>query len=301
MKKAIYSILTMGIVFSLVLPVFAVSPNAKAIGRATVSPSASASPSPTITPSGSSTQSIQKGLDEYRSAKQDKKVEKLQAYGQRLIESRIEFIEKLISQTKASKQIPEDSKDELIADLEKNIDGLNELKTKIANETDLEQLKALVKSIFADYRIMAIVLPRNRAKLAVARSRLVLNKLDNLSIKIEKLISLAEKNNLDITQVQALLDDYEVKIAEAKKQLNLAFLKFSQMDPSNTQQAKTLLAEGKAALKAAKAALEAAKKDLKQITATLRLQFKYGYSSGTGYSSGIGYWGSGYSDTGYDD
>ncbi|MDO8571320.1 MAG: hypothetical protein Q7R79_01445, partial [bacterium] len=84
----------------------------------------------------------------------------LKSLGTAKINDRVKALEKAIKNLDKSLRLTTEQKVELITDLRNHLDALKVLLGKIKAETDLAKLRELVKSIYTDHRIVAVVLPR---------------------------------------------------------------------------------------------------------------------------------------------
>lgn len=204
-------------------------------------------------------------LQAYKAAAANVRLEKLQEYGQNAITERIKVLQNITAQVEANKRLTETDKAGIKASVTAEITKIQGLKAEIAETTDLGTLKDLVKKIHSDYKIYAVIKPKQIAIMATARVQGATNRLKNLQVKMENLIVKANEKDVDITTMQAKIDDYKAKISEAQVYIDQAKASFMAMSVTDAGKAKTQLEDGKALLNKAQESLKAAALDLKGI------------------------------------
>lgn len=125
--------------------------------------------------------------------------------GENLIIARVNSLNGLKKRVAANK-LTDAQKIELTAMVDENINGLNNLKAQIQAGTDIKAARELVKSIYANFRIYAVFIPK--AHLIIALDRLQ-NHLDNIGAVAEKIqagINKAKEKGKDVSKRQAALD-----------------------------------------------------------------------------------------------
>lgn len=195
-----------------------------------------------------------------------KAVERLHRLGAKLIDHRVNLLNKGIERVNRSAKVSETERNAITGDLTANIDSLTSLKSSIEAETDLETLRAKVKSIFTDYRIFAVVLPRDRGELIVGRANAILGRLNALSAKIAKWIDAGKARGKDMTEAEQAYADFQSKLADARAQVDSAMTHFQAMKASaDLTEPRDHLQQGKDAMRQARNDLKAAAEDLRKI------------------------------------
>lgn len=108
----------------------------------------------------------------------------------------------------------------LLADVKTNIDGLNALKTTLDVETDARAARQDVEKIYTQFRIYAVVLPRDYRRLHLAVEITVAHKLNGLKASTEKLIADAPADKKD--ELNRLFTDFKNQLADAESNIGLA-------------------------------------------------------------------------------
>jgi len=198
------------------------------------------------------------------------RLEVLRKKGDHLISVRIKALNKGISRLKSAVRISDEDRDSLISDLQTNIDGLNDLKTKIDAETDLVAMKSEVRSIFVDFRIFMVVLPRDKGLFAVARLNHAVGKLENVSAKLETAINELKQAGKDTSEADGYLTALKNDLANAKSDINQAESTFSSMTPEKDDEAKSMVKSGIAFVRAARQNIKDAIQQARKISTWLR-------------------------------
>jgi hypothetical protein len=144
-------------------------------------------------------------------------------FGDQQISNRIAALNKLstaITNDHNKHTIDDAHADALQADVKKNVDGLNALKTTLDAETDAQAARQDVEKVYTQFRIYAVVLPRDYRRLHVAVEITVDNKLSALKTPTEKLINNAPAGKKD--ELNKLFSDYKDRLADAESQIDLA-------------------------------------------------------------------------------
>lgn len=116
----------------------------------------------------------------------------------------------------------------LQADVTTNQTGLTALKTKLDAETTMQAATQDVKSIFTQFRIYAVVLPRDYHELWLDILMYVDGKLKAVRDKIQSLIQQVDSlyhdgdHDSDKAALHAAFADYNAQLAEAEAQIDAA-------------------------------------------------------------------------------
>jgi hypothetical protein len=170
------------------------------------------------------------------------------------------------------KTITSDQANTLQADVTTNENGLAALKTRLDAETDVKAARQDVQNIFLEFRIFAVVLPRDYHQLHLDIETNIMIKLKNLEPTLQQAINGAPGANQ--AQLNTLFSDYKAQVAAAETQIDTAQVDIPALTPANfnTNRAtyETTLSNLSAAEKAANQGLHLASKDLDQITKLLK-------------------------------
>jgi len=204
-------------------------------------------------------------------ARRQKTIDRLHALGDKMIDRRVAALNKAITRVNNSKKVATADRDALVSDLNANINNLNTLKATIDGDSEIDSLKNEIKSIVIDYRIYAVVLPRDRGKLIDGRINAILSRIDTLSSKLDTWLDSAKKRGFDLSHIDELDQDFKAKLADAHSQADEAMNQFSAMQPAaDLGAAKNHLSAGKTAMRRVRDDLKAARGDLRQIIITFK-------------------------------
>ncbi|MGZ3599735.1 MAG: hypothetical protein ACXWQ5_08455 [Ktedonobacterales bacterium] len=196
-------------------------------------------------------------------------------YGDARITERQAALTKLgtaISDRAKDKHITSDQANSLQSDVATNQSGLAALKTKLDAETQASAARQDVKNIYEQFRIFAVVLPRDYRTLELDIEINVKQKLKDLEPKLQTAIDSAPSGIKD--QLTALYNDYVLQVANAEGQIDAAQGQLPELTPTNfnTNQTgyKTALTNLRNDVRTASKDLHQAGKDLHQMTKLLK-------------------------------
>lgn len=158
----------------------------------------------------------------------------VQTFGNQLIATRLTSLGTLASKATTAftaGHITSAQNTFLQTDVTNNVNGLNSLKTTLDSATDELAARADVKLIFIQFRIYAVVLPRDFRLLHVDVELWVDGKLRALQPTIETLIDQAPAN--EKAQLQTLYSDYKAQLGEAEAQMDAAQGQYNVLTPQN--------------------------------------------------------------------
>lgn len=136
-----------------------------------------------------------------------------------------------ISERATDKHITSDQANALHADVTTNQNGLAALKTKLDAETDGIVARHDVKSIYEQFRIYAVVLPRDYRTLELDIEINVTHKLKDLEPMLQDALNGAPSSIKD--QLTTLYNDYVTQVANAEAQIDAAQGELPQLTPAN--------------------------------------------------------------------
>lgn len=127
--------------------------------------------------------------------------------------------------------ITSDQSSVLQSDVSTNQRGLAALKSKLDAETDPKAARQDVVNIFFQFRIFAVVLPRDYRRLYFDVAVNVDNKLRSLGPDVQQTISKAPAG--EQAQSNTLFNDYKTQLSTAESQFDLAQAAFPALTPAN--------------------------------------------------------------------
>lgn len=199
------------------------------------------------------------------------------AAGDALIAKRqtsLNTLKEKISTDLTTAKLTSDQASTLQSDVATNQTGLANLKTKLDAEQNVKDARQDVVNIFQQFRIYAVVLPRDYRHIEMDIEVNVKAKMQNVAPTIKTAIGSAPADKK--AQLNMLLSDYQKQIAAAESQLDTAQNDFPAMTPENFNQNRTSYETSRTALdnalKAARADLRQAAKDLKEMARILGIK-----------------------------
>ena len=193
------------------------------------------------------------------------KLAKVIAKSDTAITARITALNNLNTRVADLKNVSATAKSNVSASVQTNISGLTALKAKIDADTDGTTALADAKTITANYRIYALVIPQGYILASSDRVSTIVGILNTLSGKLETRITDAGTAGKDTTALKASLSDYNAKMADASAQGQAAESGVGSLTPD--QGNASVLASNTAALKASRADIKTATADIKAARA----------------------------------
>lgn len=197
----------------------------------------------------------------------------VQQFGDKAINDRLGALEKLkVSAQTAdkNKNITDAQRDSIVSDANVNENGLKSLKSKLDAETDMKSAVADVKNIFVQFRIYAVVLPRDYGEILLFHEQNVTGRMTDLEPTIADLIQKDKNAGHDVTKLLALQSDYISKLTDASKNETAAQGLIPSLIPANYPGTNGTLKTYRADLKTAHQDIIGAASDLHQIYQILK-------------------------------
>lgn len=144
---------------------------------------------------------------------QAQRLERIKREASRLIEKRLNSLNRLLERVNNYSKLTQDEKSSLASSIQVNIDGLNALKEKINADTDVETAKADAKTIITNYYIYRMFEPKIRLLLATDRLQDLSANLSNTSVSLQNLINTLKSEGKDTASLQVLLDDINSQLS----------------------------------------------------------------------------------------
>ncbi len=169
-------------------------------------------------------------------------------------------------------RITQDEATPLQNDVSTDTSGLQALQTKLDGESDTKAARQDVALIYSQFRVYAVVLPRDYRRLALDMMQTLDGKLTGAEASIEKRIDAAPAS--ERPQLQATFDDYKAKLGEAEGQIDAANGQIAVLTPQNYNTARstydTAFTDYKNDESTAHGDVKAAGADLHSIVQTLK-------------------------------
>jgi hypothetical protein len=194
----------------------------------------------------------------------------VQQFGDQRIQARLAALDKLNLAATNHKGITSTQRSVIQNDVSANESGLKALKQQLDGETTITAARADVKNIYVQFRIYAVVLPRDYGEIWMFHQQNVVARMQDANDKISDLIQKAQQAGKDVSQLQALQQDYNAKLSDATTHLNNAQALIPSLVPSNFPGTTTTLKTYRADLRTSHQDIVAAAKDLHQMVLILK-------------------------------
>ena len=158
---------------------------------------------------------------------------KTQSRGSNLITERINSLNANVKVITADKTLTTEQKVALTAIATTNITGLTVLQASIASSTDATSTRALISSVFTNFRIYGIVIPQIRLEKRIYDLQNHSQKLSDTFLKVQTKIDEAKGKGKDVTVWQKSLDDAKMLVANDMNTLATLFTKISALKPAD--------------------------------------------------------------------
>jgi hypothetical protein len=193
----------------------------------------------------------------------------VQQFGDQRIQERLAALEKLKDAAQQNKGITDQQRSIILNDVNFNENGLKALKQKLDGETDIKAALADVKNIYVQFRIYAVVLPRDYGEIVLFHEQNVITRMTDAQQTINDLIQ-KDQNGKNVAQVKALDQDYMNKLHDATTNTNNAQALIPSLTPANFPGTNNTLKTYRADLKAAHDDIKGAASDLHQMLQLLK-------------------------------
>ena len=194
----------------------------------------------------------------------------IQKAGDKLISDRLEALSKLNDTAANHKGITDQQKSVIEQDVTTNKNGLTALQKQLDAETTVAAARVDIHKIFADFRIYAVVLPRDYGEIELFHEQNITTRMKNADSTISDLIAKAQAKGDDVTQLNSLKSDYDAKLADATTNENNAQGLIPSLIPANYPGTDATLKTYRGDLKTARQDLQAAESDLDQMHTILK-------------------------------
>lgn len=194
----------------------------------------------------------------------------VQKAGDALIVARLAALDKLNATAAGHKNLTSDQKSTIAQDVTTNNNGLSALKTKLDAETTVDAARSDVKNIYVQYRIYAVVLPRDYGEIELFLEQNITTRMKNADATLSDLIAKAQAKGDDVTQLNSLKSDYDARLADATTNENNAQGLIPSLVPANYPGTDDTLKTYRSDLKNARQDLQAAESDLDQMQTILK-------------------------------
>ena len=190
--------------------------------------------------------------------------------GDQEISRRLTTLGTLTSKINSATKLSASDKATLSAEVSSEVSGLTALKSKLDAETTLDGAKADAQSIYTDYRVYALIVPKVELVRVADDQQVAESKLTDLAAKLQTRITTAKNNGKDVTALQTQLNDMTAKTQAAQAISTSIESKVINLQPSDYNSDHALLSGDRDQLKTAHQDNQAAYADAKNIVAGLK-------------------------------
>lgn len=152
--------------------------------------------------------------------REQEQIIRLKQQGDKMIDKRITSLNALITRINNDKNLTSDEKTTLSSDVQNAINGLTALKTKIAGDTTVADLKTDIKQIIINYKVYEILEPKMRILMIIDNLQDISNRLGLLSPKLQTFINDLKAQNKNVSDLQILLDDINSSLSVINTKLS---------------------------------------------------------------------------------
>lgn len=198
------------------------------------------------------------------------RITKAKEQAQKEIDRRIQGLTKMSTRVDGMKRVSATGKTTVSATVQAEIAKLTALKAKVAASTDIETLRADIKSITQSHRIYALIMPQSQIITAADKIVTTADSMTTLSTKLQTRITEAKAAGKDVSAQEAALVAFTAKLADAKVQAAAAISLTSGLTPDNGDNTKAAanrkaLMDARAKIKAGNESLRAAYAEAKKV------------------------------------
>lgn len=195
---------------------------------------------------------------------------KIKERGDSAITERLTKLNALKTTIDNHKVLTTDQKTTLKTDIDSTMAGLTALKTKLDAEMDAVAALADYKAIFGDYRVYAVLMPKEHAMVVIDRLLYITDQMLTFGTKLTSRITQAKTAGNNTTTLDSQYADYTGKLTSAKAKIALASALLPKLTPANYPSTTQTLKEIRSDLKGAEDDIKAARKLAGTMVNTLK-------------------------------
>ena len=186
------------------------------------------------------------------------------------IARRLTTLNTVTTKLNSAVKLSADDKATLTTEVNNEISGLNNLKTQLDGETDVAAAKTDAQSIFNDYRVYALVVPKVWLVKTADDQLVTEGKLTTLAGKLQADITADQQAGKNVAALQTKLDDINSKVQAAQAISTDIQSKVINLQPSDYNTDHSVLSGDRDQLKTAQSDLATAITDGKAIVSGLK-------------------------------
>jgi ATP-dependent protease HslVU (ClpYQ) ATPase subunit len=203
-------------------------------------------------------------------AAQTARVKVIIGKGDQEIDRRLASLGKLSTKINAATKLTTSDKTSLTTQVNSEVNGLTNLKIKIDADTDLATTKTDVQSIFDEYRVYALIVPKVALVKVADDQQTTEAKLNALATKLQTALTAKKAAGKDVTSLQTQLTDMTTRTTSATAISTTIEASVINLQPSDYNSNHIVLSGDAAQLKIARSDNQAAYADSKSVAAGLK-------------------------------
>ena len=203
------------------------------------------------------------------STDQQTKLATMIAKGDQEIARRLTSLGKLTNLINSATRLTSTDKATLTSEVSSTVSGLDAIKMKLDAETTVDGAHTDVQSIFDEYRVYALVLPKVHLIKTADDLAVVQAKLSDAASKLQQRLATLKSEGKDVTGLETTLADMNAKLAAAQTVASLQATIIN-LQPSDYNSDHNVLSGYNAQFKAARANLVSARQDAETIVQGIR-------------------------------
>lgn len=192
------------------------------------------------------------------------------AKGDQEINRRLDTLNTLSGKINAATKISTSDKTYLVNEVTTEISGLTSLESQLNADTTLSAARTDAQSIYTEYRVYALVVPKVWLIKTSDDEQLTEGKLATLATKLQVKITADQTAGKDVTTEQSQLNDLNTQVSNAQAISSSIESKVLTLQPSDYDSDHTILSGDAAQLKTAHTDEETAFSDAKSIVTGLK-------------------------------
>lgn len=186
------------------------------------------------------------------------------------IQRRLTTLQSLSSKISGATKLTAGDKSTLSSEVSDEISGLTSLKTKLDADTTVSDAKTDAQSIFNDYRVYALVVPKVNLIRTADDQQVAEGKLSTLAGKLQSRLNEAQSAGKNVTALMSGLNDMNTQIANAQAISSKIEAAVIGLQPSDYNSNHTVLSGDRDQLKTAQTDIKAAVNDATSIITGLK-------------------------------
>lgn len=194
----------------------------------------------------------------------------IQSRGAAEITRRLNTLNTLQSKISAAKHLTSGDQSALSLEVTGELGGLSTLQTTLANDQTCADARSDAKSIYSEYRVYALVVPKVQIIKAADDQQVTEGKLTTLAGKLQIRITADQLKSLNVTTLQTELNDMTTQTNNAQALSSSVEAAVLTLQPSDYNADHTILSTYYTELKTAHSDIVAARADAKNIISGLK-------------------------------